>query len=352
MGRPWSWIVPTLMLASGCDMVLGLNAFTSTPRHRKPISITQQLAVPLTDFSVSVLLADDPDLAALAGTGTDLAFTDADGVALDCEIVNYSAGNLEAWVRVPAIPPGGVTIEMVYGAGAGSCTGSATWRPFIGVWHEPDASGVFHDRTLHGHHTSPSTMAMAPTVVAGIVGNAGSFDGIDDATCEPVDADQSLELGTSSFSYSIWVNIEHGASSEVVLRKGGEQATTPGFDFELGSGLWTARVADGTTVKANDLVSQVLGQWVQLVAVVDRDKPAFTTYANGVVRDTQTLASFGSVSGSAQFCLGKLPSAQFAGTIDEPRIYSTALTPDWIAAEYANLTARSTFMSLGSDEAY
>ena len=50
------------------------------------------------------------------------------------------------------------------------------------------------------------------------------------------------------------------------------------------------------------------------------------------------------------FALGKGSGGQwFNGLIDEARVHSVALTPEWIAAEHANLTS-PTFVTVGGGD--
>lgn len=58
----------------------------------------------LANFTVLVSLSSDSDLSANAqADGDDITFTDASGQRLFHEIVSYSAGTLQAWVKLPIL---------------------------------------------------------------------------------------------------------------------------------------------------------------------------------------------------------------------------------------------------------
>jgi hypothetical protein len=348
------WLALVLALA-GCDVVFGFQTLKPLgARHRKPITVTSGPTT-LVDFPISVAFDADADLAAAATTGDQVAFTYEDGNPIDCEIVSYDpvTGSLDAWVRLPELPPGATTIELVYGPRETACAGAVWPATAIAAWHEPAANGSFHDRTSHRHDTAPAVAAEAPTIDTGIAGHGGRFDGIDDATCAPTDFDNSLAFGTGSFSYSVWVLVtaSNGLYDEVWL-KGAENAPMPGFDIELGTAEWTLNVADGSTKSQAVFGNESLATWVQLVAVVDRARGEIDAFTDGLLRDTSPIPGFGSVTGTAALCLGARNSTPFSGILDEPRLYSVALGADWIAAEHANLAARDTFMTVGPEQRY
>ena len=59
------------------------------------------------------------------------------------------------------------------------------------------------------------------------------------------------------------------------------------------------------------------------------------------------------VSGPTRNAIGTATQMyRFQGTVDEVRVYKTALTTDWIAAEHANLAQPTTFVTAGAEETY
>jgi hypothetical protein len=154
-------------------------------------------------------------------------------------------------------------------------------------------------------------------------------------------ADGSLDFGTGSFSYSVWVYVTSSAGQyDMSWFKGGSSAATIGYDFELGTSAWAVNIADGSTTHSVylDDESSYLNQWVHLVGVVDRGTNLFSAYVNGTPYNSVDITSLGSVSNNYSATIGSHPTGTypFSGKIDEVRVSGTAITADWIATEYNN----------------
>ncbi|HEY5934641.1 MAG TPA: hypothetical protein VIU61_08400, partial [Kofleriaceae bacterium] len=88
-------------LLSGCHLVFELapELPRDPGRFRKQISARLPTSVP--DFRLAISTAADPELIVNAQTdGRDIYFTTVAGDPVPHELVAYSAGSLEAWVRV------------------------------------------------------------------------------------------------------------------------------------------------------------------------------------------------------------------------------------------------------------
>jgi hypothetical protein len=155
-----------------------------------------------------------------------------------------------------------------------------------------------------------------------------------------------------SFSYSVWVKVMQSVGSfDMPMHKGGASAPTAGFDFELGTSQWRANVGDGTVNQPLTIINERLGAWVHLVAVIDRPANLLRVFADG--SQTATMAiPFGAIDSSAPLSLGTNATGgnPFSGELDEPRVYSRALAPEWIAAEYRNLIAPAKFARVQPEE--
>ena len=327
----------------------------AAPRYRKHITLTASSPTTLTDFPASIVLSD-PALAMHARPdGSDLAFTAADGTPLSFEIVHYAAGSLEAWVRVPALAAS-AELYLTYG-GAPATSPGATWSPavFAAAWHFGEAQPPWTDSAAP-HPTAAASTTTTPAVVTGIAGSALSFDGVDDTTSAGDPADGSLDFGTSSFSVGCWVNVTTSADPyDAVIDKGGDTSIA-GYMFSLGTSNWLVEVGDGGVTTPYALFGQetsLLGHWNHLVAVIDRGAQTLTAYTNGALAQQVSIAGYGSFDATKDFAIGTATQMyRFAGLVDEVRVYKTALSADWIAAEHANLASPGTFVTVGAEEIY
>jgi hypothetical protein len=324
------------LLACACGRV-GFDP-VAAGEHRRPITVTSGQSTTLVDFPVGVIVAADPALAAGARPdGRDLAFRDADGttpLAFEIESYDGATGALVAWVRVPSLADT-TTLYLIYGGGALDLQDPpSTWPGCLGVWHFGDA-GAASDSTAHAHVLGPGA-AQVPTTVPGIAGGARSFvAGASLAIADPPDG--SLDMGTRSYSLSLWANTTTPAGMfDTALNKGGGSDPMPGYDVEIGANAWRTDIGDGTTA-LYAMFTTVHGSWVHLVGVADRSIQTLSGYTNGVLSDSISVAPIGSIDSSYPLVLGDTANP-FAGLLDELRIYDHALTPAWIAAEYRNLS--------------
>lgn len=343
---------------AGCDSILRLDPITPLPQatsYRKSITITNRTGMLLADQPVSIALASDPDLFGHAlHDGSDVAFSDGANT-LPFELVAYSGGSLDAWVRVPSLAPGETTIYLTYGGGAVVNDPAAAWPDaYVGVWHQTSTGAISIDSTKHGHDLSARSAAM-PTPVAGIAGSALAYDAAKDEYLCSADGDGSLELATS-FTYSVWVEIDQpGGQFDMPLHKGGSDPSTPGFELQCPDGTWTANIADGTqSALAYPSTSQIRGRWVEVVIEVDRGGADVRGYLDGAQTTDQPIPSgFGSLASGEPFCLGAEGNGNypFLGSIDEARVVATLLPSAQIQFEHANLATRDQVIAVGAEEA-
>ena len=345
------WLL--LFVLAGCDKVFGFSTVGVAPDAPKPfaktVSVTQNTPEMLTDFPVSIILDSDPDLAAhAAGDGTDIGFYGDAGV-LPTEIVHYDSGSLEAWVQVPTLPPGTSSITMRYGGGPVARDMQPWPASAVGVWHASDATSAMIDRSGHQHDADITLGSTAPPVVPGIAGGGRSFNGTTDRLCA-TDVDRSMIFAAASFSFEVWVNVttSHGGADRPFTH-GGAGSGDDGFDFELGAGYWVPNVADGTTLLQVKVLTETLGQWVDLVAVVDRAAGQLLLYEQGMVRGTVAIPSdFGGITEDRPICFSGAIEP-FQGVLDEPRVYGEALDAARIRASYDNVAHRDTTISIGPE---
>jgi hypothetical protein len=324
--------------------------------HRKPIAITTGVTSTLVDFPVAILTTADPELAASARSdGGDLVVTADDATTvLATELVAYTAGTLELWVKVPALAPS-TTFYLYYGGPAATASPTAVWSSlFTGVWHLSDPGDGAHDSTSHAHDLAAST-STEPGHGSGIAGAARTFDGVKQTFGINDPNDGSLQFTTGSFSYSLWVNEVRALSEyDLAFWKGGTSGSEPGYCIMLGLNEWEAKVHDGTNF-SNAAFGQepaLTGRWRHLVAVVDRGANELKPYLDGVLvaAAEDPLSNTGSLQSTKALAVGGVAGTSFFdGSIDEVRIYNNVLSDDWIAAEHANL-ATPGFEVLGAEQ--
>jgi hypothetical protein len=62
-----------------------------------------------------------------------------------------------------------------------------------------------------------------------------------------------------------------------------------------------------------------------------------------------SLSGYGSMTATSNLCLSP-PGGPFNGSIDEIRVYSTVLSPEWLEAAWWNLKNRSAMISIGAEQ--
>ncbi|HET9987968.1 MAG TPA: hypothetical protein VFQ65_05600, partial [Kofleriaceae bacterium] len=212
---------------------------------RKPITVTAAAA--LVDFPVGLVRVKDHDLAAHAN-GDDLVVTGADGVApLDRELVTSAVdGTIELWVRA-TLAPGAQTFYLYYG-GVSAPSSRSMWSGTLGVWHLSDAMMTAADSSPHAHVLAAAGPMQTPMSKPGVAGDARNYDGVDDSYGIPDPGDGSLDVGTSSFSFTLWVKVMASAGMyDTPLWKGGTSTAEPGYCLITGNQYWNVKIHDGTT---------------------------------------------------------------------------------------------------------
>ncbi len=317
--------------------------------HRKHIVIDAG-AASLADFPVSIVEDSDPDLAASARTdGGDLVFTSADAVTpIGWELVAFDkpSGAIEAWVNV-SLAGEPADVYLYYGGPAMPSTLPAWPASTMAVWHMATPGETVADSSTHDNTASIETSPTAPGPGDGIIGACRSYNGIGDTL--QVATSSSLEFTTNSFSYGLWVYVMASAGDDdTPFNKGGNSdSEAPGYDIELGTGSWFAFISDGEQNMGAMFSPETLNHWSYLVAVVDRGAHQFIPYFNGVAATPTDISGVGSVHSTRTLQLGVDTANFFSGLLDEVAIYNTALSPEWIAASYANVSDRASFVAIG-----
>ena len=235
---------------------------------------------------------------------------------------------------------GNVWVPMGFPASASDLSNG-----LVGHWKLDESSGpTAVDSSPSGNN---GTYTNTPTPTTGRLSNALDFSGElgSDPTHDLVNigdpADGSLDFGSGSFSYGLWVYVTATAGTyDFPWSKGGGCASCEGYDMEFGSGSWTTYVCDGDECSITPFsASPFLNSWTHFMVVFDRAAGNHYTYVNGALVNTDPISgTFGSVSNTTSASIGASSSGNnpFLGQIDDMRIYNRALT----AAEVAALAAQ------------
>ena len=190
---------------------------------------------------------------------------------------------------------------------------------------------------------NPGTLANGATFTAGQVGQAFSFDGLDDFVSVP-DA-PSLDVGTADFSLDAWIKTTStGLQNIVDKRVDNRPVSINGYSLFTFGGFLSFQMADSVGAGFTNFFSTALvadGVFHHVAVTVDRDSATGgKLYVDGVVVLTfdPTLRP-GTLDNSGDFRIGRIATpnvgnteAFFSGLIDEVEIYNRALTAGEIAA--------------------
>jgi len=231
-------------------------------------------------------------------------------------------------------------IQALYKSGAAKRAQGPSNLGLVGYWSFDDGTTtVANDSSGNRNHGRLTNMDSATDWMNGKRGKALDFDGSNDRVVIGDPVDGSLDFDTGSFSYGMWINpASFTGAFDMPWFKGGSSAGTTGYDFELGTSLWVANIADGTTIKSNFFLgSGTLGKWTHIFAIVDRSTNRLIVYVDGKSTGVGTdISAVGSVSNGIAATIGSSNSGTylFRGLIDDVRVYNRALSAAEVSALY------------------
>lgn len=315
----------------------------------------------LTDFPVYVDLSDFDSsfFANVNADGGDIRITESDGLTeVPREIVSISTG--------------GETGELYFKATTLSSTTNSTFYVYYGNSGESDypiddplgAENVWDDDFLAVYHMEDedavdstsfdrdATAVGTLTTTTGILGTAVSIT--DSGGDDYINLNSNLsELnGGSEVTISTWVNVNEDGADDVLFAT---QSGTPILIWDNISGTtnndtYTFSVGGtgtGNRVDAAPTGISAGGTW-QLVTSAMQAGNRYI-YVDGVLRNTRTGAETTIPTNTGGSNIGRWQTAfDFGGLVDEFRISQIERSADWIAAEYSNMSAPTTFYSVTS----
>jgi len=186
-----------------------------------------------------------------------------------------------------------------------------------------DISGNDNTGTLG---SSTGVDASDPAWTQGKYGKALSFDGTDDY----VDAGNKEVFKPNLGSYTVeaWARSSQNINERIVSVR--DDSTSPirtGFELYADSGKYRFDLTDGTggyqTVSTSSSYDNL---WHHVVGVIDRGNNLNKLYVDGVLENTYTISTLGTINPNAGLIIGKYSTARWNGLIDDVRIYNYART--------------------------
>lgn len=322
--------------------------------------------------------------------GTDILFTAADGLTkLNHEIERYTAttGELVAWVRVPVLSASVNTVLIMYYGNAAA----SDQQNKAGTWNSNYAA-VYHFGGTAGEASSAAgglSLSMGGTVgqtPAGRMGAARELTSVNTAnyltradaagldnlgqltieawlrptdTVNPHGALSKRADATNQFSYGAWLSsgrLSFTTGKNVIVSvpcpTGKPQASAAGIFYLAASAnkcTSTSQQPDTTLTSSSTLPAS---SWVMAQLVFDGSQVSTSRkkmYLQGALNVTGTANSTIIPDTAANLDVFRQTGDAngWVGQLDELRIVKTALTPGWIATEYANQSSPATFYTLG-----
>ena len=320
----------------------------------------------------------------------DIAFVGLDGAGLPYEIDTWNTnGTSLIWVKLPAMEQGSQFVMCWGSDSSGRAVCSAKpWSDYTGVWHMNEApAGIttIHDSTAN--ELNGTTVETSSSKTDGMVGRARFItSNTENKKGLPYDSGITVDMTDNpsklaavdaivpEFTASFWVRPQNNAQWwYFITRKAADQG--PGWGLQNGSennssSFRVFRAYGGTETDANctsltGVNGLIKETWTKIDAVWMADK-TFKLYVNGVFAKEGTLGNAAANGDQTKLGIGGSmappPLNQnlgdnhkngrgVYGDMDEVRLRSGALDPDWIAADCATVT-NAAFLTAGMAEGY
>ncbi len=313
----------------------------SWTRRRKITFDNSAQAENLLNVPVLVKLHQTPptniDYAQTQNSGQDLRFIDTNGSSvLPYEIERWNeSGDSFVWVQVPQIDasPNIDYIWMYYGnaSAAAGQNPMAVWDTnYKMVWHMNDASGRIQDSTGNNiDSTSESGITYNST------GQMGLGKGLTAAGY--IRRTAAAGIQQDPFTWEVWLEADSFLSNT--------------WFWEMNADNFSAKVKDGNKIETkhdtltpastlSPITTFSINTWYHITIV--KTATNMTVYRNGAQLHQSAL------TGTPTWGAWNFGYNNFAGTLDEVRVYSGTRTGNWITAQYKSMT--DTFNLYGGEE--
>ncbi|MFA6994461.1 MAG: LamG domain-containing protein, partial [Candidatus Paceibacterota bacterium] len=201
----------------------------------------------------------------------------------------------------------------------------------VGYWNFDEGTGaIAKDTSGNGNN---GTLTNGPVWTSGKVGGALSFNGVNNGV-QTSDNDV-LDIRLGSMSWGMWFKTST-STSETMYRKS-DAANANGIIVSVNAiagkvRFWVSSI--GISVDSS-LSSYNNGDWYYAVGVLNRSDNTLKIYMNGIFAnslDASLLSASDFNSGGGVWIANSAP--QFAGSLDDVRVYSRALSSSEIFALY------------------
>lgn len=217
------------------------------------------------------------------------------------------------------------------------CNNSAAPSGMVSYWGFEEGEGTI---AYDSYDANPGTINGNPVwTFDGQVGQAFSFDGVDDYVRVPDSTD--WVFGTGDFSFEAWIKLDSLSDESIVIsRSDNEGFPEPfyfGFDNHVGL-RWEARPAGGTTFYEGSISGWQTGVWYHVALV--RENGFMELYKNGnvVASDYESV----NLASTDPIDIGRFDNPSWGATsylnglIDEVAIYNRSLNSTEIQQHYNN----------------
>lgn len=188
-----------------------------------------------------------------------------------------------------------------------------------------------------GNNNDGAVTSATWSETGGYIGGAYQYDGVDDVVY--VSSSNSLELNDTSFTITYWMNSPMTAGNQGLFQKGVGSFNGNGRGIEIRSQGTTleAAIGNGTgTASRLQKTSMPQNQWAFIALTHDQTDGTTKLYVDNSLADTQTYT--GGYVDNYGIRIGRGHDGYFNGTIDEVKIFNTALNEEQLTEIYENRT--------------
>ncbi|MFM2339462.1 MAG: hypothetical protein RLZZ360_98 [Candidatus Parcubacteria bacterium] len=333
---------------------------------RKKITIQgSKVMGSMTNFPVYLNLADlgDDFFTGITTGGADIRITASDGVTeVPLEVVSVSTSTKrgEVYFRAPSLATSTSADFYVYYGNSGATAYASTsafgaqnvWtNGYQAVYHlDSDPAGITVDSTRFDRRLSQVGAMDATDVVAGVLGNAIDFDGVNDYL---TNAAFAWVNASNTITVTAWNNVTTAETKAANLfgftESGGQRVAThgPWSDAIL---YWDFGAA-GVPGRVSSSYASYRNKWTHIGLVSPGAGGGnMSIYFDGAFI-TSSTASDPNVTLTG-FSLGSLGASQYHdGRIDEFRLASVVRDAGWLGTEFNNQSTSTSFYSTSTAEA-
>jgi hypothetical protein len=221
---------------------------------------------------------------------------------------------------------------------AADSQGDSLEKGIVGYWKLDDASGT--SAVDASGNANTGTLTNGPTWTTGHIAGATNFDGTDDYTQVPSSVNYDSTTSTWCFWYNSTGNNGYGNNSylSTILGRHNGGGSGSGINFYISNtGDINFQVKDSSNNSVFNISTNLpLNVWHHICGVTAPFGEAAKLYTDGSLKNYATAASVWAFNGQAVRVADSTDIwwGQYAGKIDEVRVYNRALSADEVAKLY------------------